>query len=294
MGLGVYSISPAYKNLYTTAAENSSEVILDIQYIKGSLANDIFKTLGQQSMSSSSLYVPTKVMVDAYQMTNGLGINDVGSGFDPINPYNNRDPRLKYSVFVPGDVLPNGQVFNPKPTSTTGDAVGSTFTVSPTGFNVKKYVNAEDLTTTTNCGINLILMRYAEILLTYAEAKIELNQLDPSVYTAINQIRGRADVLMPAITAGKTQAQLRTIVRQERLVELAFEGLRFFDIRRWRIAETVMPGKVFGMTYVNPLGALTTVEVTGWLNYWDNKYYLWPIPQLEKDLNPKLGQNTGY
>jgi hypothetical protein len=294
MDLGVYSLYPTYKNLFTTAAENSAEVIMDIQFVKGTLANDVFSTLAQQSMTAKSLFVPTKAMVDAYQMTNGLDITDPLSGFDPRNPYNNRDPRLKYSVFVPGDVLPNSKVFNPSPTSTTGDAVGSTFTVSPTGFNVKKYVNAEDLTTPTNSGINLILMRYAEVLLIYAEAKTELNQIDASVYDAINKIRQRSDVMMPIIASGKSQDELRQIIRRERLVELAFEGLRFFDIRRWKIAGSVMPGKVYGMTYVDASNNLQTIEVTGWQNYWDDRNYLWPIPQTERDQNPGLGQNTGW
>ncbi|HMJ70231.1 MAG TPA: RagB/SusD family nutrient uptake outer membrane protein [Cyclobacteriaceae bacterium] len=293
MALNVYGLFPTYKTLFTTAAENNKEIIFDIQYIKSSFPNDIFSVLAQQSMSSKSLYVPTNVMVDAYQMKNGMNINDVGSGFDPANPYANRDPRLGFSVFLPGDLLPNAKVFNPKPNSTTGDAVGSTFNVSPTGFNLEKYVNAEDLTTPTNTGINLILMRYAEVLLIYAEAKIELNTIDQSVYDAINLIRQRSDVAMPVITTGKSQAEMRTIVRHERLVELAFEGQRFFDLRRWKIAEAVMPGKVYGMTYVDG-GALKTVEVLGWQNYWQNKNYLWPIPQTERDLNAGLGQNPEW
>ncbi|HZY81712.1 MAG TPA: RagB/SusD family nutrient uptake outer membrane protein [Cyclobacteriaceae bacterium] len=293
MGLNVYKLYPTYKTLFTTAAENNSEIIFDVQYIKSTQSNDMFSVLAQQSLSSKSLYVPTKQMVDAYEMKNGLAITDPASGFNPNNPYANRDPRLGYSVFLPGDMLPNNKVFNPNPNSTTGDAVGSTFTVSPTGFNLEKYVNAEDLTTPTNTGINLILMRYAEVLLIYAEAKIELNAIDASVYDAINQIRQRPDVLMPAITTGKTQEQLRAIVRHERVVELAFEGQRFFDIRRWRIAENVMPGKVYGMTYVDG-GTLKTVEVTGWQNYWSNKNYLWPIPQVERDLNDNLGQNPEW
>jgi hypothetical protein len=307
MAPATYALSPSYANLFTTAQENSKEVILDIQFMKGTsisifsptstsatYINDIFQVLAPRSQVGNSNIVPTKNLVDAFQMTNGLGINDAGSGFVAANPYVNRDPRLRFSVFVPGDVLPNGAIFNPRPGSGTQDAVGTTFTVSATGFNVKKYVNSEDLTTPTNSGINLILMRYAEVLLTYAEAKIELNQLDASVYTAINSIRQRADVIMPAIAAGKTQSELRTIVRQERLVELAFEGLRFFDIRRWRTAETVMPGKIFGITYVNPSSVLTTVEVPAWTNSWDNRNYLWPVPQIEKEMNPGLGQNTGW
>lgn len=293
MALNVHRLHPTYKTLFTTASENNAEIIFDIQFIKGAMANDVFSILAQQSMSSRSLFVPTKKLVDAYQMSNGMGINDAGSGFDPMNPYANRDPRLGYSIFVAGDLLPNAKVFNPRPGSTTGDAAGSTFTVSPTGFNLEKYVNAEDLTTPTNTGINLILLRYAEVLLTYAEAKVELNSIDQSVYDAINLIRRRSDVLMPAITIGKTQAELRTIVRQERLVELAFEGLRFFDIRRWKIAENVMPGKVFGMTYADG-ATLKTLEVASWQNYWTNRNYLWPIPQIERDMNTNLGQNPDW
>jgi hypothetical protein len=227
-------------------------------------------------------------------MTNGLPISDPGSGYDPANPYADRDPRLAYTIFVEGDVLPNGQVFDPKPNSTTGDAVGSTFVVSPTGFNVEKYIDASDVTTPTNTGINFILMRYAEVLLIYAEAKIELNQIDESVYSAINEVRQRPDVNMPVIATGKTQTELREIVRHERLVELAFEGRRFFDIRRWKIAGDVMPGKVYGMTYSDTNGDLQTVEVTAWMNYWDDRNYLWPVPQEERDLNPQLEQNTGW
>jgi hypothetical protein len=292
MVLNVYSILPSYKNLFVT--ENNAEVIFNIEFVKGSLSNDIFGVFAQRSVGGRNLFVPTKKLVDAYEMTNGLAIDAAGSGYNPATPYANRDPRLGYSIFVEGDVLPNNAVFNPKPNSTTGDAVGSSFLVSPTGFNVEKYVQAADLTTPNNTGVNLILMRYAEVQLIYAEAKVELNQLDQSVYDAINRVRKRPDVNMPAITTGKTQAQLRDIVRHERLVELAFEGQRFFDIRRWKIAETVMPGKVYGLTYRDPSGNLQTAEVTSWTNTWAQRNYLWPIPQIEVDQNPKLGQNPEW
>ena len=294
MDLNTYNLYPTYKTLFSYAAENSVEVILDIQFVPDTYPNNIFQILAPRSVNANSKWVPTKAIVDAYQMTNGLSITDPGSGYDPSNPYRNRDPRLGYSIFVPGDILPNDKVFNPLPNSTTGDAVGSSFVVSPTGFNIEKYVNKEDLAKPANSGINLILIRYAEILLTYAEAKIELNQLDNSVYDAINKVRQRSDVNMPAITPGKTQAQLRSIVRQERMVELAFEGQRFFDIRRWRIAELVMPGKVYGLTYKDASGNLQTVEVPGFTKIWDNKNYLWPIPQKEIELNPNLTQNPGW
>lgn len=294
MGLNVYSILPSYKNLFSYAGENNAEIILDIQFVKGTFANDIFSVLAQRSVNSRNLFVPTKNLVDAYEMTNGLAIDAPGSGFDPASPYTDRDPRLGFSIFVEGDILPNGGVFNPKPNSITGDAVGSTFLVSPTGYNVEKYVHAADLATPTNTGINLILMRYAEVQLIYAEAKTELDQIDQSVYDAINLVRQRPDVNMPAITTGKTQEVLREIIRHERLVELAFEGQRFFDIRRWRIAEDVMPGKVYGMTYTDTNGDLQTVEVTAWTNAWSDRNYLWPVPQGERDLNDQLGQNPNW
>lgn len=289
MGLNVYSIIPSYRNIFIT--ENNAEIIFDIQFVKGTFANDVFGVLAQRSVGGRNLFVPTKNLVDAYEMTNGLAIDAPGSGFNPAAPYANRDPRLGYSIFVEGDILPNGNVFNPKPTSTTGDAVGSSFLVSPTGYNVEKYVQAADLTTPNNTGVNLILMRFAEVQLIYAEAKVELNQIDQSVYDALNRLRQRPDVNMPAITTGKMQDELRQIVRHERLVELAFEGQRFHDIRRWRIAEDVMPGKVFGMTY-NSGGDQLTVEVPAWTNAWVERNYIWPIPQTEVDQNTNLGQHS--
>ncbi len=294
MDLNVYNLYPAYKDLFSYAAENNAEVILDIQFIRDIYSNNIYQLLAPRSVNANSGWVPTKAIVDAYEMNNGLPITAPGSGFDPLNPYNNRDPRLRHSIFLPGDILPNTRIFNPLPNSTTGDAVGSSFVVSATGFNVKKYVNAEDLGTANNNGINIILLRFAEVLLTYAEAKIELNQLDASVYDAINKVRQRADVNMPAIPAGRTQAQFREIVRRERLVELSFEALRFVDIRRWRIAETVMPGKVFGLTYTIGGGTQQTVEVPGYTQFWDPRNYLWPIPQKEMELNSNLTQNPGW
>ena len=295
MAMTQYGLYPTYKTLFTTAAENSKEVLLDIQFVKGGVTNDIYNQLTPASVTAGkSTFVPTKIVVDSYYMTNGKPITDPTSGFDPKKPYLGRDPRLNYSVYVPGDLLPNAKAYNPLPNSATGDAVGSTFNVSPTGFTIKKYVNADDVTTASASGINFILLRYAEVLLTYAEAKVELDQVDQSVYDAIDAIRQRSDVMMPKVTAGQTQVTMRDIVRHERLVELAFEGQHYFDIRRWRTAENVMPGKVNGMTYVDTQGNLQTIEVPAWTNAWQSKNYLWPIPQLERDMNTGLGQNPDW
>lgn len=293
LGYGLYE---SYQRLFSYAAENNKEVILDKQFIKDIYSNNIFITIAPYSQkNSNSNFVPTKALVDAYQTTDGKSITDPTSRFDPYNPYLRRDPRLRFSVFLEGDVLPSGLVFKPNPNSGTADAIGSTYIASTTGYNIKKYINTEDYANPANSGINIILLRYAEVLLTYAEAKIELNQLDQTVYDAINTIRNkRDDVKLPSIAANRTQAELREIVRQERKVELAFEGLRLFDIRRWRIAETVMNGPVYGITYVNN-GQLVTVQSAAFNRVFDkSRHYLWPIPQKETNLNPNLTQNPNW
>ena len=129
--------------------------------------------------------------------------------------------------------------------------------------------------------------------MTYAESKIELDQIDASVYDAINEVRQRPDVNMPLINQPQTQAELREIVRHERMVELAFEGQRFFDIRRWHIAEEVFNVPIAGLTYVNN-GQLETIVQPAFVRSFQKRDYLWPIPQKEIDLNGNLNQNEGW
>ncbi|GAC1452878.1 MAG: RagB/SusD family nutrient uptake outer membrane protein [Chitinophagaceae bacterium] len=294
MGLNIYSLYPSYEKLFSYGAKNNQEVILDKQFIKSIYSNGVFAMMAPHSQqASSNNFVPSNKLVDAYQMNNGNDIKDPASGFNAMDPYANRDPRLKYSVYVLGAQLPDGTVFNSKPKSGTADAVGYDFISTTTGFTLKKYINNEDLAQPSNCGINIILIRYPEVLLTYAEAMIESNKIDNSVIGAINTVRKRADVNMPPVTV-LSQSEMRDIVRRERLVELGFEGLRYFDIRRWRIAENVMPGKVYGMTYSDN-GTLKTIEAPAVERKFNkNRDYLWPIPQKEKELNPALGQNPNW
>ncbi len=297
MDLGVYDLYPKYEHLFSYASEDNSEVILDKQFLKYIYNNEIFYLLAPWSLTfdGGPLYVPLKKVVDNYQMKNGKNIDEAGSGFDPRSPYTDRDPRLQYSVFVPGSLLPNGQVFNPLPNSGTADEINKDYHASQTGFTIKKYINKEDMGDPVNCGINIILLRYAEVLLIYAEAKIELNQLDASVADAINKIRQRPDVNMPLLPAGLSQEQLRQAVRQERMAELAFEGQRFFDIRRWGIAEQVFNAPIYGMTYVDNNGQLQTARQESFVrNFNPARDYFWPIPQKEIDLNKNLEQNPGW
>ena len=295
MDLDIYSLYFSYENLFSYSAENNAEVILDKQFIANIYANETFNLFAPYSQSSSGAILPVKKLVDAYDMDNGKSITDASSGFDPKDPYANRDPRLLFSIYAPGSKLPDGTTYDSRPSSGTPDAIGYNPGTTKTGFNVKKYVNVEDRNDRTNSGINIILMRYAEILLIYAESKIMLNEIDQSVYDAINMIRQREDVDMPIITTSKSQSELLTIVRKERMIELAFEGQRFFDIRRYGIIEDVMNGTSLGMTYVASNGSLVTVKDDSFVRFFDPKRdLLWPIPQKDLDLNPNLTNNPGW
>jgi uncharacterized membrane protein YgcG len=179
---------------------------------------------------------------------------------------------------------------------------------SPTGYNSKKYLavpndyynTAYGQGTLSQTGGNVIVIRYAEVLLTYAEAKIEANQIDQSVYDAINKVRQR--VGMPVVTAANypDQASMRTLVRRERRVELAGEGLRWFDIVRWQIGPQVI-GNVYdclnGTISPGPFGGLvltpgsSTVQFT---RQFSPRYYVFPFKAEWLQSNPNLVQNTEY
>ena len=293
-----HALYPRYEKLFRYEAENSSEVLLDKQFISGSYTHNVFYLIGPYSQkNANSYYVPTKAAVDLYQTAGGYDIADAAGGYDADHPYANRDPRLHFSIFLDGDTLPNpsDNIFRPAPNSGSNDAIGKSYHNSTTGFNIKKYFNVEDYADINKSHINIILLRYAEVLLTYAEAKVELNEIDESVYAAINLVRnGRDDVKLPDIPTGKTQAELREIVRRERAVELAFEGLRLADIRRWRTAEKVLPGKIYGVTYTDDSGQTKVYELAVTRAFNPGRDYLWPVPQKERDLNPNLSQNTGW
>jgi hypothetical protein len=297
IGSGKAELYPRYEKLFSYEAEDNSEVLLDKQFIKDLYPHNVFYLIGPYSQkNANSYYVPTKDLVDIYQTSDGKNITDPSSGYDPSNPYDNRDPRLRFSILLDGDVLPSGTVFHPAPNSGTEDAVGHSYHNSTTGFNIKKYFNAEDYANINNSGVNIILLRYAEVLLTYAEAKIALHEADQSVYDAINLVRnGRTDVQLPSIPSGRTEEELTEIVRRERAVELAFEGLRLADIRRWRIAENVLPGDIYGITYTDDDGQVKVARVVSSTRAFNPaRDYLWPVPQKERTLNPNLTQNPNW
>ncbi|MEO8335895.1 MAG: RagB/SusD family nutrient uptake outer membrane protein [bacterium] len=297
---GVFTLHPDYAQLFTYAGENSKEVIFVHTYSKTAQAtgqgSNVFNEYGPPTNSATGHVVPIRNLVDAYQLTDGKSIA-TSPLYNPApypNPggtmYDNRDPRMAATILYPGASW-DGGTFDSRPVglSSRPEAINlGNENVSVTGYNIRKYIDVTDKADRGNGGIDMMLMRFADVLLMYAEAKVSLGQPDASALAAINLVRVRAG--MPALAA-VTEAD----VRYERRVELAFEGLRIFDIRRWKIAATVMPATaVFGIDYLNASGAKVTASQPASARAFPARAYLWPIPQSERDLNPSLTQNAGY
>lgn len=301
-----YSIYPSFEDLFRPQFVNASdnkEVILDVQYLVNNNKAWELILLSPKSEGGWSSIVPTQSLVDEFETQNGQTIAEDNT-YDPLQPYKNRDPRLDQGIIRPG-LLWMSKYFNPFDGS---DKKGNN-NASPTGYNFKKYIaNTNDYkgtaygTNINNTGGSFIVIRYAEVLLLYAEAKIEANQIDASVYKAINTIRRRESIKMPDVTAAlyPDQASLRKMVRRERRVELAGEGLRWFDIKRWKISPTVMDGTVYGSldgTVDTSTGNLTlkpdSHTKVGDRQFTDQNYLL-PIPYQELSINKNLVQNPGY
>ena len=267
MDLKVYSLFGDYRRFFSEENKHNSEVIFNIEsklpeYSTGYDA--IFFRLNRPA--------PLKELVDQYLMTDGKSITE-SPLYDPIKPYENRDPRLHYTITCIGYPY-NGQLITKE-------------NVMTTGFGLKKYTSYEDDTTiplVERSAFNPILIRYAEVLLTYAEAKNEHSGPDKSIYDALNTIRKRPSVNMPEIQEGLNKDELRKVIRHERRVELAMEGLYYSDILRWKTAEIENNTSVHNSDNV----------VIDKRKFNSERDYLWPIPYNQIILNPNLKQNPKW
>ncbi|UEG55192.1 RagB/SusD family nutrient uptake outer membrane protein [Mucilaginibacter daejeonensis] len=303
---GTYSLFSSYEGLFLPQNEYNNEVILDLGYVPLLRTYSNFFDYAPISVGARlNNFAPTQELVDSYLMTNGKTINEAGSGYDENNPYVNRDPRLTATVVYHNYQWkkPDGttQTIYIKPGSdpnqtTKLDEYAPGSVASATGYYLRKYY---DPTSASNfqSGLNLILIRYADILLMYAEAKNELGQMTSDVWDrTVRALRARAgftDAAALTYNATGGQAGLRSIIRNERRTELGMEGLRIFDIRRWRTAETVLNGWAHGAKY-GP-AAVDNGYIRANQRVFDPaKHYLWPIPREERNLNPNLTQNPGW
>ena len=325
--LAVYRLYPDFRALFTYAGEGSSEVIFDYQINTGQNGWPAWYDFAPRSQGGQEVALsPTRALVDKFYMTDGMlpkdsplydslppviRIDTVVTGTDTtytqtvvsLGMYANRDPRFYATVLFPGAQNLDGTVFNSYPRCSVNGAAGycsitaealdlGNFYNTFTGYLPRKYLDPADKVNRQDSGLNIIKMRYADMLLMYAEARIELGEwADASVAGALNQIRDR--VTMPHVTL-TSQQQAIDLVRNERAVELAFEGLRFADLRRWRIADAVMPGFAYGIDYIDRAGQRVTARSDIERPFRAPRDYLWPIPSAERDLNPGLQQNPGY
>lgn len=281
--LGIYDLFGDYVELFRPENKNNIEVIFDKQFMKEQYTITIDQAYMPVMNGGWTVMSPTQDLVDAYQCVDGKSIKS-SPLYDSSNPYENRDPRLFYSIMW------NGREFAGKKYNTYEgpDKIGSG-NATRTGYCLHKYLDPAIDGNTQRSWTNFIYIRYAEILLTYAEAMTRLSGPDKSVYDAVNKIRQRPSVNMPPLPDGLTKDEMLDAIILERRVELTFEGKRLFDIRRLRIAEEVMKKPVYGQIMD---GEHVYIETR---HFDPLKDYLWAIPQTEIDLsNGSLEQNPGY
>ena len=300
----------SYEELFRPQSDKENrEVIFEKQY----LAPQVVHAINRSCSYSSSIYkgwieiLPLQNLVDEYECINGHSYADCEKlnceyvalrtevelqGKKP-GEYEYRDPRLQGTIITPGwEWKVNGVV-----QSTYGieDPTSRDYIKTEphsTGFLLTKWVDLlgveEDRTRGDK---NITLIRYADVLLMHAEALLETNKELDEVVSILNQIRSRAG--LPENIVLTDQDTLRKQLRKERRIETAFEGLRFFDIIRWKIGEEVQERDVYGFAMKDPdTGVRENIFMEK--RIWKNNMYLWPIPQAAIDVNENLTQNPEW
>lgn len=299
---GLYALYPSYEGLFLPENELNDEVILDMGYTLNLRTwSEMYDAIPLSVGGRINAFAPTQELVDDFIMKNGKGITESGSGFSEDNPYVNRDPRFGASIVYHGYQWRKGAgtvstiYIRPGSSADAGvsnldEYAGPGQNSTATGYYIRKYFDPtapEGMA----AGLNLILMRYADVLLMYAEAKNELGEMNETVWNqTIRPIRERAG-FTDASALNYPTGDLQNTIRRERRSELVFEGLRIFDIRRWGTIETLMNG--------NPHGAKFAANNTQFIQldlrrFDKERDYLFAIPQSQRDINDNLTQNPGY
>jgi len=232
--------------------------------------------------------VPTQNLVDEYQMANGKNITDPTSGYDPANPYLNREPRFYATIWYNGSVI-RGYTVAAK---TKGiDGINGNNVNTTTGYYLAKFCDGSvSLTSGSGRQIMSVWFRIGEMYLNYAEAANEANTSpanDPLIYNYINLIRNRAGI--PDLPIGLSKDDMRKAIRRERRVELCFEEHRFFDDRRWKLPSS---SAIFAYRW-NEAGTSYTKEQVETRPF-DEKMWYMPIPQTELDILRNVTQNKDW
>jgi hypothetical protein len=300
MNLNSYQLDPSFKNIFLT--QNDPEVLFLRTTNNASGSTNVEFSNGPPGFATATgagITNPTQDLVDSYPMANGLAITDPASGYDPNNPYANRDPRFGYTVLYNGapwlgTSLQTYEGGQSKPNS------GQQQTV--TGYYMRKFMgNDETGSTYQNHDEDWVIFRYAEIKLDYAEAENEIaGSPGPDVYQQLKDLRLRAGIAKGndgsyGLAANMTKSQMRTTIQNERRIEMAFEEQRYFDLKRWKLSETVMNKSLTGVSITNSNGNLTYNYIPVLTaKFIAPKMYLYPIPYQEVLKNPNMKQNPGW
>ena len=304
-----------YQELFWEKTDGCEEIILAVQYNAPDKTNyligwECFPTKGWGGLN------PTQSLVDAFEDSEGAPISK-SKIYSEKNPFANRDPRLEVNVLHDGEEM-YGVTIKVAPLKSSGSTgIAQHGDATATGYYQQKWLDPsiDPQSAGWEMGKDWVTIRYAEVLLTYAEAKNEVSPLDDSAFEAVNQVRRRVgmpelqktDATKPTYCA--TQDDLRQRIRNEWRVEFALEGgKRQWDIRRWGIAKDVLNAPFLGIKYkmvddvvnadpkdggkVCVLYEGDNVKLAGSRS--EDHNYIYPIPQSEIDLNPKLTQNPGY
>jgi len=297
MDLSKYSLTADYSRLFVKGDDN--EIIFARQYAVGARHVCLEISNGANGYGGWAGNTPLQNMVDAYEMKNGKPITDATSGYNPQKPYENRDARFYATILYNGAPYRGSTVQTFSPGGKDGKDGPSNWNSTKTGYYLRKFM--DDNNPIDNpwdvAGLQpWIYLRYAEVLLNYAEAQNEAVGPDGSVYSAVNQIRQRSSVNQPALAPGLSKDQMRDAIRRERQVELAFEEHRFYDVRRWKIANVTENTPAYGIDVALNGNVYTYTRKTALPNksFSDKNYWL-PIPRAEiLASNNKLEQNAGY
>lgn len=293
-----YIIQPNFSSLFYQSDEMSKEIILSTQYVQDTYSHPVPQYLFPETWGGWHQFSPYNELVKEFECKDGKPITE-SALYDANNPYNNRDPRLDYTILISDRSVFRGTTFVSRPGTSSPDRFNR---YNWSGYCIMKTMDPNLTGNMQNSGLNAILIRYPEVLLSYVEAKLEAGQAIDQAFLdqTINLVRGRTTVNMPKVTE-TDPAKLRTIVRRERRVELAFEGLRYFDILRWGIAGDELNKQFTGMKLTNTPSTYRDfpVDAEGYFIYQKKNFKkgineLWPIPLKEIQVNNNLKQNPGY
>ncbi len=299
---GVSGLDPKGALFYTATNVNAINLASNIDQKemlwRGSIAtsNNMEINNFPPSLFGNGRVNPTQNLVDAFPMANGYPITDPGSGYAAVNPYAGRDPRLKNYILVNGGTMSN-KTFYTKTDNPTSDAVNFLPTSTRTGYYLRKLLREDVNADPTSSSVQKhypVHMRYTELFLTYAEAANEAWGPDGvgthgySARNVIAAIRKRAGISQPDnyLASISSREDMRTLIRNERRLELSFEGFRFWDLRRWK---QMLTEPAEGVSINNNIYTYNILENRQYADY----MYYGPIPYNEV-LRANLRQNKGW